>query len=220
MENKPASHAVAVVTCSTRTPRLNPYITQFVCKILHTFQSNTIISTIDLQEQALPLYDEPAVPSHLPPNSPTSHYTNEHTRRWSQTVRLYDAFIFVTPQYNWSIPASLKNALDYLFHEWNGKPVVIVTYGGRGGGKAADHLRQILTGLRMRIIPATLQLSLTSQSMEKWLNPADVGLQDRKRWQAEGVEEKLKEAFHELVAALDSENSTACPVLIEEVKLS
>ncbi|KAJ5547581.1 hypothetical protein N7513_004815 [Penicillium frequentans] len=157
----PPKH-VAIVTCSTRTPRLNPTITQYIYDVLAsdptiptrkaTSPSNTDISPdtdprhitlsiLDLAAQSLPLYDENVIPASLPPTDPTPHYSKEHTRAWSKVVRQYDAFIFVTPQYNWSIPASLKNALDYLFFEWRGKPAAIVSYGSRGGGKAAEHLR-------------------------------------------------------------------------------
>ena len=78
--------------------------------------------------------------------------------------RWADGYFFVTPQYNWGYPASLKNALDHLFNEWTGKPAVIVSYGHRGGGKAAAQLRQVLEGLRMR--PADAMPAITfSQEM-------------------------------------------------------
>lgn len=187
----PPKH-VAIVTCSTRTPRLNPTITQYVYEILSadptiptkkhkrtpstsstattstheeqeqqqqeeeeepdTDPRHITLKILDLAAQQLPLYDETIIPASLPAQDPTPHYTRAHTRAWSSVVRSFDAFIFVTPQYNWSIPASLKNALDYLFHEWKGKPAGIVSYGGRGGAKAADHLRGVLTGLRMRVV--------------------------------------------------------------------
>lgn len=200
-DTRKACH-VAIVTCSTRSPRLNPFISQFIFQTFQSSQSDTTIRIIDLQDQALPLYDEPAVPSHLPSDDPTPHYTNEHTRRWSTTVRQYDAFIFVTPQYNWSIPASLKNALDYLFYEWKGKPAAIVAYGGKGGGKAAEHLRQILTGLRMQVVESTAQLTLSSKTMEECLKFNEVSSSDKLRWRADGMEAKLEDAFRELTRVL------------------
>ncbi|KAJ5583044.1 NADPH-dependent FMN reductase [Penicillium sp. DV-2018c] len=146
---------IAIVTSSTRKPRLNPTITHYVYDVLtsdptlpttppethDTDPRHITFEILDLAKQSLPLYDESVIPASLPATDPTPHYSKAHTRAWSDLVRQYDAFIFVTPQYNWSIPASLKNALDYLFHEWKGKPAGIVSYGGRGGGKAADHLR-------------------------------------------------------------------------------
>jgi NAD(P)H-dependent FMN reductase len=116
---------IALITCSTREPRINPSITSHVHELLlsHTKTTNWpgTLSTIDLADQNLPLYNEPVIPSHLPKSDPTPNYVHEHTRAWSRLIRQYDAFIFVTPQYNWSIPASLKNALDYLFSRVGGE---------------------------------------------------------------------------------------------------
>ncbi|BDD59077.1 hypothetical protein MAP00_004315 [Monascus purpureus] len=159
MDNSPKT--IALVTCSIRNPRLNPFITDYVHQILTRYNSSsnnnnnnnnktnsektistilngppTFLEVLDIADQHLPLStNEPAIPAHLPESDPTPHYVNEYSRVWSSKVRRYDAFIFITPQYNWSIPASLKNALDYLFHEWTGKPAGIVSYGGRGGGE-------------------------------------------------------------------------------------
>ncbi|KAJ1675861.1 hypothetical protein EV182_000415, partial [Spiromyces aspiralis] len=157
---------IALVSCSTRHPRLNPFITDYVRSVLAESSGEVSIEIIDLAEQSLPLYNEPAVPSHLPATNPTPHYLHAHTREWSQIVRQYEAFIFVTPQYNWSIPASLKNALDYLYFEWKDKPAAIVSYGGRGGGKAACHLRDILTGLHMRPVATMPAVTTTVVMLE------------------------------------------------------
>lgn len=123
-------------------------------------------------------------------------------------MRKYDAFIFVTPQYNWSIPASLKNALDYLFHEWKGKPAGIVSYGSRGGGKAADHLKGILTGLKMVVVGSApglsvkytgLPVGLASEDEERvWLDERDVA-----GWRDAGVEGMMRNLGMELVCELD-----------------
>jgi NAD(P)H-dependent FMN reductase len=80
-------------------------------------------------------------------------YTKDHTKAWSNHISLANGFIFVTPQYNWGYPASLKNALDFLYKEWHHKPAIIVSYAHRGGGKAAAQLRQVLEGLHMEPTP-------------------------------------------------------------------
>lgn len=195
-------YRIATVTCSVRAPRLNPFISQYVRDTISPSPTGIALDIIDLQDQALLLCDEPEIPSHLPPDDPTPHYRNEHTRRWSDTVRGYDAFIFVTPQYNWSIPASLKNALDYLFYEWKGKPTAVVTYGGKGGGKAAHHLRQILTGLQMRVAKSTAQLTVTSKTLEDCLKLDEINGADTERWRKDGMEAELQNAFKELVDML------------------
>lgn len=116
----------------------------------------TDLSLIDLAVWNLPLCDEPGIPSQI--ESP-DQYTHEHTRTWSREIAAHDAFIFVTPQYNWGYPTSIKNALDYLYHEWKGKPAMIVSYEGHGRGKASEQLRQVLQGLRMT--PAERMVLLT-----------------------------------------------------------
>ncbi|KAL2830976.1 flavoprotein-like protein [Aspergillus pseudoustus] len=195
---------IALVTCSTREPRLNPSITEYVHSILAEEIARTNwpgkISIVDLAAQHLPLYNEPAIPSHLPSQDPTPHYTHAHTRAWSALVKEYDAFIFVTPQYNWSIPASLKNAIDYLFHEWTGKPAGIVTYGGRGGGKAGEHLVGILNGLRMAVAQTRVGIVVRREVMEGWVGSAGgVGEEDREGWRGAGVKEGIRGVFGELV---------------------
>jgi NAD(P)H-dependent FMN reductase len=105
--------------------------------VLETIKTSALVidsitlSTIDLVDWNLPLFDESVIPTQV--TSPTG-YDHEHTRRWSGEISRHQAFIFVTPQYNWGYPASIKNAIDYSYNEWVGKPAMIVSYGGRDGG--------------------------------------------------------------------------------------
>ncbi|KAI0629099.1 flavoprotein-like protein [Trametes polyzona] len=190
------SRTIAVVTCSTRRPRLNPFVSAYVHQVLAAAAASTSpsvsVDLLDIADQALPLYDEPAVPATLPATDPTTHYAHQHTRAWSATVRRYDAFVFVTPQYNWSVPASLKNAPDYLFHEWVSKPAAI----------AADHLRTILLGLRMSPIPTSVALlthdaDIADCEQRGALPPA---LLDA--WRLAGQEHNLDALFAQLLKAL------------------
>ncbi|KAF3388106.1 hypothetical protein DPV78_012309 [Talaromyces pinophilus] len=137
---------VGIIVGSQREPRAGLQIAKFVQNTIRELQSQSDLNIIDLAVWNLPLYNEPGIPSHIP--SPED-YKHEHTRRWSREIASYQAFIFVTPQYNWGYPASLKNAIDYLFNEWTGKPAMIVSYGGHGGGKAAEQLKEVCDGLRM-----------------------------------------------------------------------
>ncbi|KAG0202570.1 hypothetical protein BGX28_004941 [Mortierella sp. GBA30] len=191
---------IALVTCSTRNPRINPFITSYVHTVLIAIAPEHVsLEILDIAQQSLPLYDEPAIPSRLPMDDPTPHYRHEHTRLWSAKVRAYDAFIFVTPQYNWSIPASLKNALDYLFYEWKGKPAAIVSYGGHGGNKAAEHLRVISGGLRMKAITTAPALTIHSSTFEDSLEKGRVTQEQVKAWQESGAEDAIRQMFDELI---------------------
>ncbi|RDA89757.1 hypothetical protein CP533_2919 [Ophiocordyceps camponoti-saundersi (nom. inval.)] len=193
---------LALVTCSTRSRRLNPYMTSYVKETMTQHSVGIVLEIIDLAFQDLPIFDETVTPAQLPEEDPTPGYSREHSRAWSALVRQFDAFVFVTPQYNWSVPASLKNALDYLYHEWKAKPAAIVSYGGRGGGKAAAHLRDILTGLRMRTLPTAPGLTTASTMMASCERVGFVDEADRARWREEGVEEKIGLMTRELMEAL------------------
>jgi NAD(P)H-dependent FMN reductase len=103
--------------------------------------------------------DEPEVPA-------SGVYVFEHTRAWSRKVAAAGAFVFVTPQYNWGYPAPLKNALDHLFKEWGGKPAMIVTYGGHGGGKCGDQLQQVCQALQMRLVVTSPGLTISRDRIE------------------------------------------------------
>ena len=109
---------------------------------------------VDLREWPLPMDDEPAVPA-------TGKYANDHTRVWSAKVAAADGFVIVTPQYNWGYPAALKNALDHLYDEWKGKPVLLVTYGGHGGDKCARQLRTVAKGLHLKAMRTSPALILS-----------------------------------------------------------
>jgi NAD(P)H-dependent FMN reductase len=97
---------------------------------------------VDLRDYPMPLFDEPASPFYVPPK-------NEAAQRWGRKVAELDGFIFVTSEYNHAPPASLKNALDYAYKEFNRKPAAFVGYGGVGGARAVEHLRMICVELQM-----------------------------------------------------------------------
>jgi NAD(P)H-dependent FMN reductase len=147
---------IGVIVGSQREPRAGLQIAKFVRNTLQELQQQVDLDIIDLAVWNLPLYNEPGIPSHI---SSPKDYKYEHTRRWSSEIASYQAFIFVTPQYNWGYPASLKNAIDYLFNEWKGKSAMIVSYGGHGGGMAAEQLKQVCQGLRM--LPLDSSVCLT-----------------------------------------------------------
>ena len=145
------TNTVYVIVGSTRANRIGRQVGEWVLECIPA-SAGLVTELVDLNEWHLPLSDEPSIPA-------TGVYVNEHTRAWSRKIAAADGFVFVTPQYNWGYPASLKNAIDHLYKEWTGKPSVIVSYGHHGGGKAAAQLRQVLEGLRMR--PAATMPAIT-----------------------------------------------------------
>lgn len=165
-----ASPSIGVILCSSRQPRVCPQVAAFVIETFENWTSSLStdlhgpplarLNLIDLATWNLPLFDEPTIPSQI-----TSHsgYGQAHTRTWSLEIQKYSAFVFILPQYNWGYPAVIKNAIDYLFHEWHGKPAMVVSYGGHGGVKAAGQLRQVLQGVRMNVVETMPALSFPSK---------------------------------------------------------
>jgi NAD(P)H-dependent FMN reductase len=87
-------------------------------------------------------------------------YTAPAIRDWSRFVSSCAGFVVLSPEYNSGYPGELKNALDHLYHEWNGKPVMLVTYGGTGGAKCAAQLQTVLSALRMDVVPDPVGITL------------------------------------------------------------
>lgn len=118
------------------------------------------VDVADLAEINLPFLDEPNHPR-------LRQYTHAHTRRWSARVEAADAVVFVTPEYNHSFPATLKNALDFLHHEWQYRPAGFVSYGGVSAGtRAALALRAVLSALRMYLVADAVNVPFFTQFLD------------------------------------------------------
>jgi NAD(P)H-dependent FMN reductase len=148
-----------IVIASTRPGRVGlPVTTWFVERV--TEYGAFEFEVVDLAELALPLLDEPAHPR-------LRQYTKDHTHAWSAIVDAADAFVFVTSEYNYGYPAALKNAIDYLHHEWRYKPVGFVSYGGVGAGtRAVQQLKQVVTALRMMPSGASVNIPFVAQFLQ------------------------------------------------------
>jgi NAD(P)H-dependent FMN reductase len=115
------------------------------------------LTVVDLAEFRLPLLDEPNHPR-------LRQYTNRHTHQWSEKVDAADAFVFVTPEYNHGYPASLKNAIDYLHHEWRHKPLGFVSYGGVAAGtRAMQALKPVAIALALVPVVAAVNIPFVQQ---------------------------------------------------------
>jgi NAD(P)H-dependent FMN reductase len=131
-----------VIIASTRPGRAGlPVATWFVARAKQHARFD--VSVTDLKEQNLPHLDEPKHPR-------LAQYEHAHTKAWSAVVSAADAFVMVTPEYNFGPPPALLNALDYLYNEWGYKPAAFVSYGGISGGtRSAQMTKQVLTTLKM-----------------------------------------------------------------------
>lgn len=116
---------------------------------------------LDLREIDLPFLDEP--------NHPRLHrYTHEHTQRWSETITRGDAFVWVTPEYNHGMPATLKNAVDFLFLEWSRKPLGIVSYGGVSAGlRSAQQLKQVAGSVGLVPVGSAVSIPFVQQVLSE-----------------------------------------------------
>jgi NAD(P)H-dependent FMN reductase len=133
---------IAIIVGSTRPGRFAPKAAEWFKSVADEV-GDAEFSIVDLAEVNLPFLDESKPPM-------MGDYQNEHTKAWAQTIAGFDGFVFVAQEYNHGYSAALKNALDFLYAEWNHKPVAFVSYGaGAGGSRAVEQLRQVVINLRM-----------------------------------------------------------------------
>jgi NAD(P)H-dependent FMN reductase len=143
---------IAVILGSTRPGRRGDQVARWVMEQAR-HRSDAEFELIDLVDYPLRHLDEP-----LPPSM--GQYQNGHTRNWAATIGRFDGFVFVTPEYNHSTSGVLKNAIDYLYAEWNNKAMGVVSYGAAGGTRAAEHLRLIAGELQMADVRTNVAFSL------------------------------------------------------------
>src|SRR5690349_22825950 len=133
---------LSVVIASTRPNRIGPSIAEWV---LAAVPPEFDVTVHDLRALALPFLDEPGQPA-------DGNYVHEHTRRWSAAMQATDALLIVMPEYNRGYNAALKNAIDFLYAEWEGLPVACVGYGWHGASYAKSALRQTLERVKMVVV--------------------------------------------------------------------
>lgn len=145
---------IAVVAGSTRPGRRSRQVAEWVLTRAAE-RGGAEFRMLDVADFQLPLLDEP-----LPPSR--GNYQHGHTKKWAAAVRDFDGFIFVTAEYNHSVPGALKNALDYLYAEWNNKAAGFVSYGSAGGVRAVENLRLIAGELQMADVRAQVPLTFAT----------------------------------------------------------
>jgi NAD(P)H-dependent FMN reductase len=176
------------VICSTRPGRVGPAVAHWFHDVAQR-HGKFDCELIDLAEFDLPVYDEPHHPK-------LQRYENEHTKRWSASVSAADAYVFVTPEYNYGPSPAFVNAIDYVFKEWNYKPCGFVSYGGVSGGlRAAQMERLIATNVKMMPLFEGVSVQMVTRQLdtdgrftpnESIQNSASTMLDELVRW-AEGL---------------------------------
>jgi NAD(P)H-dependent FMN reductase len=146
---------IGIILGSTRPNRNGEQVAQWVYEVASR-RTDAEFELVDLRDYPLPHLDEP-----LPPTM--GQYQNEHTKQWADKIASFDGYVFVTPEYNHGTSGVLKNAIDYLYAEWNNKAAGIVSYGGVGGARAAEHLRLVLGELQIADVRQQVPLSLITE---------------------------------------------------------
>jgi NAD(P)H-dependent FMN reductase len=162
---------IGIIIGSTRPGRNGEQVAKWYYEIARK-RTDAEYELIDIKDYDLPLLDE-ALPAGW------HQYANEHTKKWAAKIGEFDGFVMVTPEYNHSTSAALKNAIDYLGYEWNNKAVAFVSYGSAMGVRAVEHLRLIAGELQMADVRQQVMLSLFTdfEDMSKF-TPAENKAED------------------------------------------
>jgi NAD(P)H-dependent FMN reductase len=141
-----------IIIGSTRPGRKADAVAKWVNDIAKK-RSDAEVELLDILDFNLPLLDEQVPPA-------MGQYSQPHTKAWAAKIDSFDAFIFVTPEYNHGTSGALKNAIDFLYREWNNKAAGFVGYGSAGGVRAVEHLRLVMGELQVADVRAQVMLSL------------------------------------------------------------
>jgi NAD(P)H-dependent FMN reductase len=143
---------IAIIIGSTRPNRHGEAVANWAYEIARK-RSDAEFELVDIKDFNLPLLDEP-MPAAM------GQYSQEHTKRWSAKIATFDAYVFVTPEYNHAMSGALKNAIDFLHHEWVNKVAGFIGYGGAGGTRAVENLRLVMAELQVATVRTQVGLSL------------------------------------------------------------
>lgn len=187
---------IAVVNGSVRTPQVGSSITSWVQDILKEQASSELeFEPLAITDFHLPVYDEPIMPATVSDANPLQ---KEHSKKWSAAIASFQGYVFVIPEYNGTLAGGTKNAVDYLYHEWPGKPIAIVSYGIQGGSRANEHLAWSLENV-MKLKVAATRILLP-------FAPADIGAavsgglgeESKKAWLEAGKKDEILKALGEI----------------------
>lgn len=173
---------ILVVVGSARKGRVADTITHYITDDLAK-REDAAVTIADLAALDLPFYNDEYAPSH-----PDHHTDEPHVQAWSKLVREADAVVFVTPEYNHSLSAIQKNAIDWLYAEWEAKPVAVVAYGWYAGKHSLAAIREMASVIKIDLKPTPAQLTFTAE-----LNVDGSAIDEA------AIREKIKTALDEIV---------------------
>ena len=145
---------IGIIVGSTRPGRKAEAVAQWVHGIASK-RSDAQYELVDIADYGLPLLDEPVPPSQ-------GKYSKDHTKRWAAKIAEFDGYVFVTPEYNHGTSGALKNAIDFLYREWNNKAAGFVAYGSMGGARAVETLRLVMGEVMVADVRQAVHLLLAT----------------------------------------------------------
>jgi NAD(P)H-dependent FMN reductase len=145
---------IGIIVGSTRPGRIGHLVGDWVGNTAHA--PGVDFEVVDLHDFKLPLLEEP-----FPAGA--GNYEGAAANAWASKVAEFDGYIFVTGEYNHSVPGALKNAIDYVSAEWNNKAAAIVSYGSMGGVRAGEHLRQIFGEMQIADVQKHVMFSIFTE---------------------------------------------------------
>ena len=149
-----------IIIATTRPGRKGPAVASWIYELAKQ-RDEFSVELLDLAVVNLPFLDEPRHPKFR-------DYSKDHTKRWSKKIDEGEAFIIVTGEYNYGYPAPLKNALDFLYQEWNYKPVSFVSYGGVAGGtRSVQQLKQVVNAMKMTAVMESVNIPFFEKYIDK-----------------------------------------------------
>lgn len=211
------SKSIGIIIGSTRAARIGPHVAGIVKSIVEGGAAAPspapTFTLIDLKDFNLPVFDETLLPAMVPAYGEFKH---QHSKDWTNEIQKYDGYILVSPEYNYGIPGGVKNAIDFLYHAWIGKPILVVTYGIFGGSTSSDALVKTLEGMKLQVAETKPQLSFperdeNNRNMSPGLMSAMTGeLHEtaKEAWSNGESKDLILKGLGELVTKLEAKKDT------------
>ena len=199
---------IALLVTSTRVNAVGPAIGDWLKPILESAAPEATFTTVRVADFKLPVFDEVAIPAMVPA---MAQWTKPHSKAWSAEIAKYDGYVILANEYNFGMSAATKNAIDYIYNEWIGKPILIVSYGIAGGSSASEQLMKVLTGMKTKPIETRPQMSFLggvgAPDLTAAMTQGTLGNETRESWEKEKKPEIVK-GVQELMAVLKEAKET------------